>query len=35
MSTLKKFYRRHHDLGNPYNVELLKLISDLMATAEI
>ena len=30
MSTVKKFYGRHHDLVDPYNVAVSKFISDLM-----
>ena len=34
MSTLKTLYERHHDVFDPYNVAVSKLISDLMATTE-
>ena len=32
LSTLKKFYRRHHDLVNPYNVAVSRIVSDVFAT---
>ena len=32
VSTVKKFCGRHHDLVDPYNVDVSKLISDLMAS---
>ena len=34
VSTVKKFYERHHDLINPYNVAVFKFISDLMASVK-
>ena len=34
VSTVKKFYGRHHDLVDPYNVAVSKLISDLIASVE-
>ena len=34
MSTVKNIYGRHHDLVDPYNVAVSKLISDLMASVE-
>ena len=34
MSTVKKFYERHHDLVDPYNVDVTELIVDLMASVE-
>ena len=34
MSAAKIFYGRHHDLVDPYNVAVSKLISDLMASVE-
>ena len=34
MSTVKKFYERHHDLVDPYNVAVSKLMSYLMAPVE-
>ena len=34
VSTLKVFYGRNHDLVDPYNVAISKLISDLMASVE-
>ena len=30
VSTLKKFYGRHHDLVDPYSVAASKLVTDLM-----
>ena len=30
--TLKKFYGRHHDLVNPYNVAVSRIVSDVFAT---
>ena len=33
MSTLKKFYGRHHNLVDPYNVAASKLVTDLMPIA--
>ena len=32
VSTLKKFYGRHHDLVNPYNVAVSRIVSDVFAT---
>ena len=29
VSTLKMFYRRHHDLLNPYNVAVSRIVSDV------
>ena len=29
VATLKKFYRRHHDLVNPYNVTVSRIVSDV------
>ena len=34
VSTVKKFYGTHHNLVDPYNVAISKLISDLMASVE-
>ena len=31
VATLKKFYRRHHDLVNPYNVAVSRIVSDVFA----
>ena len=31
VATLKKFYGRHHDLVNPYNVALSRIVSDVFA----
>ena len=33
LSTLKKFYVRHHDLVDPYSVAASKLVTDLMPIA--
>ena len=30
VSTLKKFYGRHHDLVDPYSVSASKFVTDLM-----
>ena len=30
-SILKKFYRRHHDLVNPYKVAVSRIVSDVFA----
>ena len=30
-ATLKKFYGRHHDLVNPYNVSVFRIVSDVFA----
>ena len=32
LATLKKFYRRHHDLVNPYNVAVSRIVSDVFAS---
>ena len=32
VATLKKFYRRHHDLVNPYNVAVSRIVSDVFAS---
>ena len=32
VSTLKKFYGRHHDLVYPYNVAVFRIIADVLAT---
>ena len=29
VATLKKFYERHHDLLNPYNVSVSRIVSDV------
>ena len=34
VATLKKFYGRHHDLVNPYNVAVSRIISDVFANDE-
>ena len=34
VATLKKFYGRHHDLVNPYNVEVSRIVSDVFANDE-
>ena len=34
VSTLKKFYERHHNLVNPYNVAFSRLTSDIFAIAK-
>ena len=31
VATLKKFCGRHHDLVNPYNVAVSKIVSDVFA----
>ena len=31
--TLKKFYGRHHDLVNPYNVAVSRIVSDVLPMA--
>ena len=33
VATLKKFYGRHHDLVNPYNVAVFRIISDVFVNA--
>ena len=30
-STLKKFYGRHHDLVDPYNVTISRIVSHVIA----
>ena len=32
VATLKKFYGRHHDLANPYNVAVSRIVSDVFAS---
>ena len=32
VATLKKFYGRHHDLVNPYNAAVSRIVSDVFAT---
>ena len=34
VATLKKFFWRHHDLVNPYNVAVSRIVSDVFANAE-
>ena len=34
VATLKKFYGRHHDLINPYNVSVSRIVSDVFANDE-
>ena len=34
VATLKKFYGRHHDLVNPYNVAVSRIVSDGFANEE-
>ena len=34
VATLKKFYGRHHDLVNPYNVVVSRIVSDVFANDE-
>ena len=31
VAILKKFYGRHHDLVNPYNVAVSRIVSDVFA----
>ena len=31
VATLKKFFGRHHDLVNPYNVAVSRIVSDVFA----
>ena len=31
VATLKKFYGRYHDLVNPYNVAISRIVSDVFA----
>ena len=31
-ATLKKFYGRYHNLVNPYNVAVSRIVSDVFAT---
>ena len=33
-ATLKKFYGTHHDLINPYNVAVSRIVSDVYAEDE-
>ena len=33
-ATLKKFYGRHHDPVNPFNVAVCRIVSDGFANAE-
>ena len=32
VTTLKKFYRRHHNLVNLYNVAVSRIVSDVFAS---
>ena len=32
VATLKKYYWRHHDLVNPYNVAVSRIVSDVFAS---
>ena len=32
VATLKKFYERRHDLVNPYNVAVSRMVSDVFAS---
>ena len=32
VATLKKFYGRHHDLVNPYNVAISRIVYDVFAS---
>ena len=32
VATLKKFYGRHNDLVNPYNVAVSRIVSDVFAS---
>ena len=32
VATLKKFYGRHYDLVNPYNVSVSRIVSDVFAS---
>ena len=32
VAILKKFYGRHHDLVNPYNVAVSRIVSDVFAS---
>ena len=34
VATLKKFYGRHRDLVNPYNVAVTRIVSDVFANDE-
>ena len=34
VATLKKFYGRHHNLLNPYNVEVFRIVSDVFVNDE-
>ena len=31
VATLKKFYWRHHDLANPNNVSVSRIVSDVLS----
>ena len=35
VATLKKFCGRHHDLVNPYNVTVSRIVSDVFANDEL
>ena len=35
VATLKKFYGRHHDLVNPFNVAVSRIVSDVFASGAI
>ena len=35
VATLKKFYGRHYDLVNPYNVAVSRIVSDVLASDAI
>ena len=35
VATLKKFYGRHHDLVNPYNVAVSRIVSDVFAISRL
>ena len=32
VAAVKKFYGRHHDLVNPYNVTVFRIVSDVFAS---
>ena len=34
VATFKKFYERHHNLVNPYNVAVSRIVSDIFADDE-
>ena len=34
VATIKKFYGRHHDLINPYNAAVSRIVSDVFANDE-